>query len=87
MSNENNLPVTVYSKPRCVQCDATYRFLKKHKIRYRSIDVSQDQVALDMIAKMGYQQAPVVIVPFDYDVSVHHWSGFDPDNLKQLIVA
>jgi glutaredoxin-like protein NrdH len=85
MSNENKLPVVVYTKPGCVQCNATYRWLDENKIRYRVIDVSQDADALEKVKAMGYQGAPVVIVPFDRVVSVNHWYGFNPEYLKQLL--
>ena len=34
-------PVTVYSKPACVQCDATYRALDKHGIAYDVVDLTR----------------------------------------------
>ena len=37
--------LTVYSKPACVQCDATYRALDKKDADYVSIDISEDQAA------------------------------------------
>lgn len=86
MSNENKLPVVVYSKPGCVQCNAVYRWLDSHKIRYRIVDMSQDEQAFNMIKDMGYQQAPVVIIPLDYPVKNHHFSGFQPQMLEQLLV-
>ena len=86
MDTQNKLPVVVYSKPGCVQCNATYRWLDDHNIRYRIVDVTEDEQAFKMIDDMGYQQAPVVIIPFDFPVSVHHFSGFRPDLLEQLLV-
>ena len=44
------MTITVYSKPRCPQCDATYRILNKQGIDYRSIDVTEDIDALEYIA-------------------------------------
>ncbi|WP_026459801.1 glutaredoxin-like protein NrdH [Schaalia suimastitidis] len=75
------MTITVYSKPRCPQCDATYRVLDKQGIAYTSIDVSEDTVALDYIKGLGYQQAPVVVAGDD------HWSGFRPDRIKAAITA
>jgi len=74
----------MYGKPSCVQCDATERYLKSHHIPYRKIDVTQDESALQKIKDMGYQQAPVVMVPFDWECEARHWSGFQPDLLKSL---
>ncbi len=70
------MTITVYSKPMCVQCDATYRALDKQGLDYRSIDVTQDDSALEFIKGLGYQQAPVVMAGDD------HWSGYRPDRIK-----
>ena len=73
--------VTVYTKPACVQCNATYRALDKKGIAYTSVDVTEDPAALEQLKKMGYLQAPVVVVGDD------HWSGFRPDRIKALATA
>lgn len=86
MDTQNKLPVVVYSLPNCVQCKAVYRWLDSHKIRYRIVDMSEDEQAASMIKDMGYQQAPVVIIPFDFPVSVHHFGGFNVGLLEQLLV-
>ncbi len=75
------MSITVYSKPRCVQCDATYRLLDRHGVTYRVIDVSMDQEALQYIIGLGYNQAPVVIVGDE------HWSGFRPDRISAVVAA
>ena len=64
------MTITVYSKPRCVQCDATYRALDRAGVEYQSVDVSVDAEALTYILALGYQQAPVVVAADE------HWSGF-----------
>lgn len=71
------MSITVYSKPRCVQCDATYRALDGLGIVYQAIDVTQDAESLQYILKLGYQQAPVVVTAND------HWSGYRPDRIKE----
>ena len=71
-------PVTVYSKPACVQCDATYRALDKHGIAYDVVDLTQDHTALELVRSLGYLQAPVVIA------GDTHWSGFRPDQITAL---
>lgn len=72
------MTVTVYTKPACVQCNATYRALDKKGITYRSVDISQDPAALERVRSLGYMQAPVVITEQD------HWSGFRPDKINEL---
>ena len=39
--------VTVYSKPSCVQCNATYRALDSKGIDYEVLDLSEDPAALE----------------------------------------
>ncbi|WP_277051059.1 glutaredoxin-like protein NrdH [Ruania albidiflava] len=72
------MTITVFSKPACVQCDATYRALKKHGLDYEVVDISTDAEALESVKALGYQQAPVVFAGGD------HWSGFRPDKIKAL---
>ena len=72
------MAITVFSKPACVQCDATYRALKKHGLEYTVVDISVDAEALESVKALGYQQAPVVFADGD------HWSGFRPDKIKAL---
>ena len=75
------MTVTVYTKPACVQCNATYRALDKKGITYQSVDISQDADALERLKALGYMQAPVVVT--DQDL----WSGFRPDKIEELAQA
>lgn len=75
---ETPMSVTVYSKPACVQCDATYRALDKKGVAYDVVDISQDAEALELVRSMGYMQAPVVVA------GDSHWSGFRPDQISAL---
>lgn len=72
------MSITVYSKPACVQCDATYRALDKKGIEYTIVDISADAEALEMVRGLGYLQAPVVVAGNE------HWSGFRPDQINAL---
>ncbi|WP_313277012.1 glutaredoxin-like protein NrdH [Timonella senegalensis] len=72
------MTVTVYSKPQCVQCDATYRALDKKGIEYTSVDISKNRAAQEMVRELGYLQVPVVIAGDD------HWSGYSPDRIAKL---
>lgn len=73
--------VTVYSKPSCVQCNATYRALGKHRIAYTTIDVTEDQQAYRHVVALGYQQVPVV------ETDHEHWGGYRPDKIGALAHA
>ncbi|HHW51043.1 MAG TPA: glutaredoxin-like protein NrdH [Pseudoclavibacter sp.] len=72
------MTITVYSKPACVQCNATYRALDKLGVEYTVVDVTEDAQALETVKSLGYMQAPVVVT----DDS--HWSGFRPDKITEL---
>ncbi|MGK2349075.1 glutaredoxin-like protein NrdH [Actinomyces sp. W5033] len=75
------MAITVYSKPNCVQCNATYRALDKAGLDYSTVDLSVDAEALAQVKSLGYAQAPVVVAGSD------HWSGFRPDKIKSLAAA
>jgi glutaredoxin-like protein NrdH len=70
--------VTVYTKPACVQCDATYKALDKRGIEYSRVDISADRQARLYVMSLGHLQAPVVVAGDD------HWSGFRPDRIREL---
>lgn len=72
-------PVTVYSKPSCVQCNATYRALESAGIAYSAVDVSANDDALAYIKSLGYAQAPVVVA------GAEHWAGFRPDKIANIV--
>ena len=72
------MAVTVYTKPSCVQCTATYRALNAKGIEFEIFDVSVDEKALEAVKELGYLQAPVVIADDE------HWSGFRPDKIDAL---
>ncbi|MBC9927366.1 glutaredoxin domain-containing protein [Leucobacter sp. cx-169] len=88
MTEQTPLPVderpegiTIYSKPKCVQCTATERHLNDAHVEYTKIDASEDEAALARMKELGYLQAPVVVLP-----NGHHWSGYRPDHLNDVIV-
>ena len=73
------MSITVYSKPMCVQCDATKRALKRQGIAFTEVDLTEDAAALAMVKDLGYQQAPVVMA------GEQHWAGFRPDKIRTLV--
>ena len=70
--------VTVYTKPHCVQCEATKRQLHRQGIEFTSVDLTQNPEALRTVQEAGFKQVPVVMTD---DAS---WSGYRPDMIKQL---
>jgi len=71
---------TVYTKPNCVQCDMTKRYMDKNGIDYDTVDITQNEAALEMILQMGFSSAPVVISDSGA------WAGFQPDKINLLKV-
>ncbi|EPD31375.1 glutaredoxin-like protein NrdH [Gleimia europaea] len=72
------MSITVYSKPMCVQCDATKRALNKQDLVYEEVDLTVDPNALEFVKSLGYVQAPVVMV------GDQHWAGYRPDLIKKI---
>lgn len=73
------MAVTVYTKPNCVQCDATKRQMDKLGVEYATVDITENLEAYDMIISKGFQAAPVVITDTDA------WSGFNPAKIAGLV--
>ena len=72
-------PITIYTQPRCVQCDSTKRFLDRNGIEYAVVDITEDQDAYAMVKELGFTSAPVVITQTD------KWSGFRIEKLNALV--
>jgi glutaredoxin-like protein NrdH len=72
------MTITVYSKPACVQCNATYRALDKAGCDYTVVDISEDADARDYVMSLGHLQAPVVVAGGE------HWSGYRPDKIAAV---
>jgi glutaredoxin-like protein NrdH len=72
------MTITVYTKPACVQCNATYKALDKQGLSYEIVDITEVDDARDYVMALGYLQAPVVVAGGE------HWSGFRPDRIKAL---
>jgi len=73
------MSITVYTKPACVQCDATKRLLTKLNLDFSTIDITEDSSALQMILDKGFQAAPVVNAGDDW------WAGFNPEKINGLV--
>lgn len=69
--------VVVYSKPNCVQCDATKLWLTSRGIEF-TVDDLTDEGNLAAAKFLGHMQAPVVVN------GEHNWSGHHPGELDAL---
>ena len=70
--------ITVYSKPNCMQCEFSKKYLKDKGIEFKEINVFDDDEALSMLRDAGYSQMPVV------DVDGEKHTGFRPDVLSKV---
>lgn len=77
----NQVKPIVLSKPNCPQCDMTKRKLTQIGIEFDSVDLTQDESAMEMAQGLGHRSAPVVIWGND------HWSGFRPDLIDKMAKA
>jgi glutaredoxin-like protein NrdH len=70
--------VKLYSKPACMQCDATKFSFQDKGIEYQEIDLTQDPEALKRFKAQGFSSAPIVVTPDET------WSGFRPEKIAAL---
>lgn len=70
--------IEFYTKPGCSQCTATAKYFDKNEIEYKTIDISKNKKAADMLKNKGYMQLPVIITPHDT------WTGFRPDKISSI---
>ena len=74
--------IKVYSKPDCIQCKMTKKFLMEHDIPFEEIDVLEDESALELIKQHGFFSLPVVTTNDSFDFA---WCGFRIDRLEELV--
>lgn len=82
MSKEPDMPtITVWSKPGCVQCNATTRTLNHENVPYAENDLTdpKHRQQLEAFVAQGFREAPIVQTPTDT------WSGFRPDKLSTVV--
>lgn len=70
---------TIYTKPDCPACDATKKYFSKYGVEYVSVDITENDEALNLIKSLGYNYTPVVVVN-----ESNHWQGFRPDKIASL---
>lgn len=72
--------VKLFTTPGCPYCFTLKEFLKEHNIKFKEIDVSQDEKAREeMIKKAGKTEVPVVEI--DGQIIV----GFDKEKICKLL--
>ncbi len=77
--------VTVYSKPACVQCTASKRWLDTNSVVFEDGDAIEN---IDPIKNLvGLLQAPVIKVVDESTSEVTFWSGHNPILLEKHLKA
>ena len=71
--------VTIYSKPNCMQCEFSKKYLNDKGVEFKEINVFEDERALATLRDKGYSQMPVV------DVNGEFHTGFRPDVLAKVV--
>ncbi|MED3792506.1 glutaredoxin-like protein NrdH [Niallia alba] len=72
--------ITVYTKYGCPQCDMTKRVLQGEGINFNTINVQDDEAALNYVKnELGFSSMPVVVAD-----GIEPFSGFRPDILQAL---
>lgn len=72
------MSITVYTKPACVQCDQTKKYLTKNNLEYNVVDLTEDPEAMEMVQGLGFMSVPVVVT------DKGNWAGFRPDIIAKL---
>lgn len=75
------IETTLYTMPNCGPCAAVKHAMRVRSIPFRTVDMSQDADAADMVQSLGYRSAPVTIA-----ADGTHWHGMDMDRLTGLAV-
>lgn len=76
------MKVSIYTKPGCGPCAATKHAMESRGVPFETVNVMDDDAALDAIKGLGYLTVPVVLVQ-DGDAA-EHWGGFQLDRIADL---
>ena len=72
--------IILYSTPSCPWCIRLKDFLEEHKIKFKYVDVSEDEkAAQEMIEKTGQMGVPVI------DIDGQIIVGFDEPAIKKAL--
>lgn len=77
--------LTVYSKPRCMQCEMTKMWLNQNKIEFESVDIEANPGAFELLKHYGYSSLPVVVIDDELSDETKSWAGFQIEKLEALL--
>lgn len=77
--------ISVYSKPKCMQCEMTKMWLTQNKISFETVDTEANPEAFELLSHYGWQTLPVVAIDDEISDNSKSWSGFQIDKLEALL--
>ena len=72
--------IKVYSKPNCMQCNFTKKYLEDKGIEFKEINIMDNPESVEELKLYGFNSMPVVANGSLDDA----WSGFRPERLEEL---
>lgn len=76
------MKIVLYTKPGCGPCGATRHAMESRGVPFETVNVMDDDAALDAIKGLGYLTVPVVLVQDGH--AAEHWGGFQLDRIADL---
>lgn len=79
--------ITLYTKPNCPYCEQAKAWLNKNNLPYKSVDITENEVALQMLKEEGHRTVPQIYLHGELFVE----GGFtglskqDPEVLRERI--
>lgn len=77
--------ISVYSKPKCMQCEMTKIWLTQNKIPFKVVDIEANPGAFELIKHYGYSSLPVVSIDDELSDESKTWMKFQIDKLEALL--
>ena len=77
--------ITVYSKPRCMDCMYTKMWLDQNKVEYENVDIEANPGAFELLKHYGWKTLPVVVIDEEFEDPNKSWAGFQVDRLEALL--
>ena len=71
--------IKIYSKPNCIKCEMTKRYLTDKGVQFTEVDVLEDTEALQILIDEGYSELPVVNINGEFH------TGFQPNLLAKVV--
>ena len=72
------MQITLWTKPKCAQCDMTKKQLDKRGIIYQEKRLDRSPKAVERFLELGLMAAPIV------ETDNKRWSGFRLDKIDSL---